>query len=186
MSDKVKILIDKSDLVGMADAIRSVIGSSDEFNIDELTTNVKENIGGENLDEVLEDQDDIIAQIQTALQGKASGGGGGSVETCTLNITVTHDYGYVEAIVTVADSDGIHTVSEYIASEDGTVEISNIVIGSYVILADQNGSTWICSTYGAEVVMGYGGSLRAFEVTGDDGHLASITTYSDDMPPDPM
>lgn len=41
--------------------------------------------GGENLDAVLAEQAALITELETALEGKASGGGGG-VETCTVVI----------------------------------------------------------------------------------------------------
>lgn len=44
-------------------------------------------VGKENLDAELTAQDNLIAQIATALEGKTAGGGGSALETCTVTIT---------------------------------------------------------------------------------------------------
>lgn len=41
----------------------------------------------EDLNTVLTEQEALITELETVLAGKAAGGGGGSVETCTVNIT---------------------------------------------------------------------------------------------------
>ena len=48
MSNKVKILIDKSDLISMAEVVRSATSTTDELSVDELVLGVRDNVGGLN------------------------------------------------------------------------------------------------------------------------------------------
>lgn len=63
-----------ADLTEMADEVRILTDTSDTMAIDEITSNIAQ----ANAD--ISIQADIIAQIKTALEGKASGGGGGGTE----------------------------------------------------------------------------------------------------------
>lgn len=90
--------IKESAMVNMADTIRQITGTTGPITGEEIGNYVVTNLpNSENLDEVLEDQDDIIAQIQTALEGKASAAPTLQEKTVTPSTstqTVTPDSGY--------------------------------------------------------------------------------------------
>ena len=93
--------IKESAMTNMANTIRQITGTTGPITGDEIGNYVVTNLpNSENLDEVLEDQDDIIAQIQTALQGKAAGGSAEpvlqekTVDPSTSSQTVKPDNGY--------------------------------------------------------------------------------------------
>ena len=58
-------------MTAIADEVRALSGATDTLNLDEMASHTKE------ANTEIEKQGELIAQIQEALQGKASGGGGG-------------------------------------------------------------------------------------------------------------
>ena len=70
-----KIICDSYELVAVADAIRTKTNTTSSMTIADMPAKITGISGGENLDNVIEEQDSLISQIQTALQGKAAGGG---------------------------------------------------------------------------------------------------------------
>ena len=74
MSEKL-YAIKESTMAAIAASLRNVAGTTEPISGDEISSYVTTTLPTailENLDEVISDQDDIIAQIQTALEGKAS------------------------------------------------------------------------------------------------------------------
>lgn len=78
-----KYAIDETTLTGICDAIREKEGSAEAIPVNDMKTRIRAISTGENLDAELETQDDIIAQIASALQGKASSG---TVQTVTVTL----------------------------------------------------------------------------------------------------
>lgn len=78
----------------------------------------------------------MIAQIKTALEGKAGGSGGcASVETCTVTITDEVGLGEVKIFYTSIGSDGKVTPS--LQTEEmllNSVEVPDVIVGSCVVL----------------------------------------------------
>ena len=88
-----------SKMTALADEIRELSGTTDSLSIDTMTSTL--NTENTNFNTNLATQDDLIAQIQTALQGKASGGEpepvvlqDKTITPTTSTQTITADPGY--------------------------------------------------------------------------------------------
>jgi hypothetical protein len=77
-----KYLIDETTLTNIASAIRTKINSTGDIPVKNFANEILNIQSKEDLSAEITAQDAVIAQIQSALEGKAAGG---SVDTCTVN-----------------------------------------------------------------------------------------------------
>lgn len=117
MAENIKVLCEREDIVAIADAVRSKTGTTNEMTLGEIANGIGGITGGENLDDVLTEQDDLIAQITTALEGKASATPILQEKTVTPSAStqiVTYDNGY-DGLVQVTVTGDANLVAENIA-----------------------------------------------------------------------
>ena len=113
-------------MTAIADEIRTLSNTADPMGLDAMATNV----GAANA--AVNTQEDLIAQIQSALEGKAGGGGGSSepIETATITnysntdiycadlndniVRVGQNQSVICKIPTLAYGDTIGTLNSYV------------------------------------------------------------------------
>ena len=108
----------------------------------------------EDLDTELTEQETLIAELSTILDTKASGGSGGSVETCTLTIA----------------EDGPNTMyaGSLIAElEDGTVLSGTEFLGQYVVRKNSIMCVGVIPTGDVTQINKYGDHYYVYQIKGD-------------------
>ena len=88
--------------------------------------------GNEDLDTELTEQENLISQLSTILDSKASGGSGGSVETCTVTINSSELIEYVCATTLSNEKIGGYYFNSRGSEDLNTVTLENVVCGSFI------------------------------------------------------
>lgn len=129
-NENIKVIADKEDIVAIADKVRTLDGTTSEYELGELVTS----IDAANAD--LDSQSALIAQIQSALEGKASSGGGTSVETCTVTLTrgntANDTSSTIESFAYTGFNNGV-IQSNYVSNNNNTiVTLTNVIKHSLI------------------------------------------------------
>lgn len=83
----------KDKMTALADEIRILSGTTDAMGLDAMKNNVAD------ANDAIDEQEDLIAQIASALEGKAAGGGNSeNIEICTVTINSSNYSGTDKAI----------------------------------------------------------------------------------------
>lgn len=179
-----QVLVTDTYLTGIADAIRDTTGDTATMKPSAMVT-AAEGIATEVSTQTTQiaSNADLIAQIKTALEGKAGGSGSdASVETCTVVIDCS--IAYISFSIATTFSDGIigadiRGMQFYGSGYKGVVTIENVICGSPVAIitsglaipgwtlsnAEEAGGTNYCS---------------GFKITAGAGETATITQYDND------
>lgn len=138
-------------------------------------------IGTFSIDNELNTQDDLIAQIQNVVDNLPNGGVSEELDTCT--ITAYTYCGNLHYIANVFNNGKMETFFVEAAPESTTV-IENVVIGSaFSIIRKQSAGDAIDMTYEfssgllERISMGMYVTDWIFKVTADDGQNISISSY---------
>jgi len=153
MSDLV--IIERQDVVSIADAVRSKTGETKDLTIGEMIDGIKSSSGASvNLDEEVATQNNLIAQIQTALENKVVGSSGTSVDTCTVNFWNDIIYGQTRLKFIVSTLNGGKVCVSNTGEIDGlnSTSLENVICGSLAMVIPIN------STFGASEHTVYIGS----------------------------
>lgn len=160
---------------------------SDDAGSDELPGLIEQISQAEDLNTVLTEQEALITELETVLAGKAAGGGsGGSVETCTVEITCD-DYSWCVFCFCTCYENG-QIVQKYIGERiEGSGEIfknktlENVVCGTYVHAMYSSGmKAYRCSGFedGNPLYMYYYDFCA--RTTVGPGETATIEFYDED------
>lgn len=139
----------------------------------------------EDLNAVLTEQEALITELETVLAGKAAGGGGASVETCTVTITCTAGLLY-NAVFTCFENGQIVTKSKdsYVDGGISSKTIENVVCNSgfFASFSGVSSGMYGYNVSGIESVtirVGSGGDYYG-KVIAEPGGTASMELYDDD------
>ena len=119
-------LIQEETLTALGDGVRGISGTTGAMSTETMTSHLV------SANSTIDEQADLIAQIATVLEGKAAGGSGGSLETCTVTI---YNAGNIMHCYACVYKDGTATVNYGEPPTDFTPYIiANVIVGSDIYL----------------------------------------------------
>ena len=158
-----------SKMTAVADEIRELSGTTGAMGLDAMSANLKE------ANDDVSEQADLIAQIASALEGKAAGGS--VIETCTVEVSATSTKHRFEALgYMTVDNDG-NVSAETVIVNANTVTIENVVCGSMLCCIGASSSA-AHSTLTAELLYTSDQHGRMYKITANAGETANINLDS--------
>lgn len=125
-------IIQGETLSALADEVRTLSGTEETMSLDAMETNINE------ANEEISSQADLLAQIQSVLEGKTagSGSGDGSVETCTVTVKVLGDSseGIVSYAATTVNNGMVESAYDFMTTLPLEVVINNVLCGSTLVV----------------------------------------------------
>lgn len=127
-----KVIVNKQDLVDIADAVRNVAGSTGKLALSELKskTITVVNTGGEDVSAETAEYTSQLNTLETvidSLPDAGSGGGSSDLETCTV-VIVNNTGGDIGEVWYTTYNDGtISTDASYIFEDDGSKTFTNVL-----------------------------------------------------------
>lgn len=121
-----QVLITKSKLNSLASKINNIVGETDKKTLDQMSTELTE------IDSEIATQEDLIAQLQQAvdnLPDKDSGGssgGSGVIETCNLTLTTTAPL-FDLRVVHYINKDGVKVTESFSKPSTITCQKNSII-----------------------------------------------------------
>lgn len=162
-----------SKMTAIADEIRTLSGTTGTMGLDAMASNVS------TANDEVNSQTDLIAQITTALEGKAGGSGSGdaSVETCTVNISCFNE---ITALAYTTYENG-----EIVANGDNSFyqkscTLNNVVCGSAIFVTNVYNMNGASVSGGANIVAYINTAGGVFRAPLTAGAIGSIDIYDND------
>ena len=123
-----------------------------------------------------------LASLIQELQGKASGGSGGSVETCTVMITGNNSSAapIAYAYSTLTESGEITCVNIN-GNTDSIITISGVICGSFVVAYLFNGSYTTYTSENAEVTYTGATAFKFIKINAPAGGQATVHFVYNDL-----
>lgn len=176
MAENITIVMSKGDLQPLANDIKTLNGlsQSDLVTLNEMEEAVKDT------NNAIDSQENLIAQISAALEGKTGGGGSGgaAAETCTVTISGSSS-GERPYYVSYMTNEGVP--AKVIKNNSNlSVTLQNVLCGSVVTVSfySSQGNALSESVTNAELMMGRDYKFIAFRITAPSGGTATIKNTS--------
>ena len=174
MAENITVVMSKGDLQPLANNIKTLNGLSQS---DLVTLNEMEK-AVEDTNDAIDSQENLIAQISAALEGKTAGGGGGSIETCTVTISGSSSGERPYYISYMTNED---VPAKVITNNSNlSVTLQNVLCGSVVTVSfySSEGNSLMAGATNAVCIATRGYNFIAFRITAPSGGTATITNTS--------
>lgn len=148
----------------IADAIREKTGSTASIVAENFPTEIAAIDTQENLDPELSTQDNLIAQIASALEGKTGASGGAEIETCTVTLT---DCMMDTRVIYTKLVDGVITSCNTL---EGGTTYTDVVCGATIFVYDEGSDLVPTTVSGDATVLEtniFNGAGNVYLVNGD-------------------
>ena len=172
-------LIQETTLSSLADEIRVLSGTEDTLTPSQMTSNVQSaNDEVSTQTTQIASNADLIAQIKTALEGKA--GGSASVETCTVVIDFSAMVNSAVYNATIFSDNQFNATAGELTSSVSSATLENVVCGSCIYITYSGYTLPRYNFNGLERFWWVTSTSFALKVTAAAGEIATITVYDAD------
>lgn len=121
------------------------------------------------IDSEVTTQEDLLAELQTALAGKTAGGGSGNIDTCSVTI---NNLSYTPSITYMTLEYGtLNTIHTNVLGN--SITLTNIVCNSFLCIPCEHGSESITTT-NANLLCNYNNHVYVFKITANAGGTSVI------------